>query len=82
MSRDLQAEEEVWQRQQAEAEFARQQHKADMARAAWEARQLELRDAVPADLWGRAQDAWGSDLLPWEIGAFGQLVRLFCTALL
>jgi hypothetical protein len=31
---------------------------------------------VPHELWGRANDTWGSPLLPWEIGAFGQLVRM------
>ena len=55
-------------------DFRQRQLEADKARRGWERRQAALRKAIPNKLWGRANTTWGSPLLPWEIGAFGQLV--------
>lgn len=60
----------------AQRAFDAQAAEAKAARASWEQEQKRLRKAVPKQLWRRARDAWGSELLPWEIGAFGQLVSI------
>ncbi len=65
----------------AQRAFEVQRAEAEAARAAWDKEQKRLRKAVPQKLWRRAKGAWGSELLPWEVGAFGQLVG-FWTRLL
>ena len=62
------------EQQAAVADFQQRQQEADKAQRGWERRQAALRKAIPDQLWGRANATWGSPLLPWEIGAFGQLV--------
>lgn len=60
----------------AQRNFERRYAEAAAARWEWDERQQRLRDGIPKDLWARAKDAWGSELLPWEVGAFGQLVSI------
>jgi len=60
----------------AQRNFERRYAEAAAARWQWDERQQRLRDGIPKDLWARAKDAWGSELLPWEVGAFGQLVSI------
>lgn len=72
----MQALKEARERSGAKREWARRQLEADRAKRAWEERQEGLMAAVPHELWKRANATWGSQLLPWEIGAFGQLVTL------
>ncbi len=60
----------------AQRAFEARAAEAKAARESWEQEQKRLRKAVPKQLWRRAKDAWGSELLPWEIGAFGQLVSI------
>ena len=58
----------------ARRRWAAQQLEADRARQQWERRQDAFQAGLPHELWGRANATWGSALLPWEVGAFGQLV--------
>jgi hypothetical protein len=60
----------------ARRRWAAAQLEADSARQAWERRQDDFRAGLPHQLWDRANATWGSALLPWEIGAFGQLVSM------